>query len=276
MVVAPQYRTDVEAIVGTRWQQGADFWATEQGGLARGGPFSTLEAPALLVELGLDPSHEVLRGAADLLLGAWREDGRFKVSPSGAIYPCHTVNAVRVLTLLGHASDERVRRSFEHLLGTVHDDGGWRCRKFSYGRGPETEASNPGPTLAALDALRLAGLAASAPEGAVDLLLGHWESRLPLGPCHFGIGTLFLQVGYPFGGYNLFGYVHVLSSYERARRDPRFHEALAALQSRLVDGHVVVERVHRSLAQLEFCRKGRPSELATARYAEILARLDPA
>ncbi|KGN40810.1 prenyltransferase [Knoellia aerolata] len=276
MAVAPQHRADVEAILATRTHQGADFWATPEGGLAKGGPFSTLEAPALLVELGVEASHEVLRGAAELLLDAWREDGRFRLSPSGAIYPCHTINAVRVLSLLGHASDDRVRRSFQHLLGTLHDDGGWRCRKFSYGRGPETEFSNPGPTLAALDALRLAGLADSAPPGAVDLLLGHWETRRPLGPCHYGIGSLFMQVGYPFGGYNLFFYVHVLSSYERARDDPRFHEALSVLQSRLVDGRIVVERVHRSLAALEFCRKGEPSELATARYSEILSHLDGA
>ena len=68
----------------------------------------------------------------------------------------------------------------------------------------------------------------------------------------------------------------MLSSYEQARDDPRFHEALSVLQSRLVDGRIVVERVHRSLAALAFCRKGQPSELATARYSEILAHLDGA
>ena len=273
MAVAARYRSDVGAVLATRHDNGADFWATPDRRLSKGGPFSTVEAPALLTELGVDPSHEALRGAAELLLGSWREDGRFRVAPSGAIYPCHTINVARVLARLGHASDDRLQKTFEHLLGTLHDDGGWRCRKFSYGRGPETEFSNPGPTLAALDALRLAGLADSAPAGAVELLLGHWESRAPLGPCHFGIGTLFMQVEYPFGGYNLFSYVHVLSFYDRARPDPRFLAALAALQSTLVDDRVVVQRVHRRLAGLTFCRKGEPTELGTARYGEILANL---
>jgi hypothetical protein len=107
----------------------------------------------------------------------------------------------------------------------------------------------------------------------VEVLLGHWVSRKPLGPCHYGIGTLFLQVEYPFGSYNLFGYVHVLSFYDQARQDPRFREALAVLESKLVDGQVVVERMHRRLAGLTFCRKGEPSELGTARYREILANL---
>jgi len=273
MSVAPRYQADVEAIVAMRHVNGADFWATPDRHLSKGGPFSTLEAPALLMELGLDSSAPVLRGTAELLLSSWREDGRFRLSPSGAIYPCHTVNAVRVLSLLGYASDNRLRRSFDYLLGTLHDDGGWRCKKFSFGRGPETTVSNPGPTLAALDALRIAGRADSAPTGAVELLLGHWVTRKPLGPCHYGIGSQFLQVEYPFSTYNLFGYVHVLSHFAQARTDPRFREALAALESRLVDGRVVVERVHRKLADLSFCRKGEPTELGTARYQQILVNL---
>ena len=276
MDVAPQYQADAEAIVATRRDNGADYWAAPDRRLSKGGPFSTLEAPALLAELGVDPCEEVLFGAAGLLLSAWREDGRFRLSPSGAIYPCHTINAAWVLSLMGYASDDRLRHTFDHLLETLHDDGGWRCKKFSYGRGPETEFSNPGPTLAALDALRLAGLADSAPAGAVELLLNHWVSRAPLGPCHFGIGTLFLQVEYPFATYNVFRYVHVLSYYDQAKKDPRFRQAVAVLESKLVNGQVVVERVHRRLAGLTFCRRGQPSELATARYQQILANLaDP-
>jgi hypothetical protein len=273
MAVAPRYQPDVDTIMATRRDNGADFWATPDRRLSKGGPFSTVEAPALLIELGVDPAGDLLRGAAELLLSTWREDGRFRLSPSGAIYPCHTINAARVLSLLGYASDDRLRHTFDHLLGTLQDDGGWRCKKFSFGRGPETEFSNPGPTLAALDALRLAGLTDRAPAGAVELLLEHWVSRVPRGPCHYGIGTLFLQVEYPLVSYNLFSYVHVLSFYDQAKRDPRFREALAVLESTLVGGQIVVERVHRKLAGLAFCCKGEPSELGTARYQEVVSNL---
>jgi hypothetical protein len=67
---------------------------------------------------------------------------------------------------------------------------------------------------------------------AVDLLLEHWTTRAPLGPCHYGIGTLFLQVEYPFRTYNLFFWVYVLSFSPRARADPRFAEALATRRYR--------------------------------------------
>lgn len=82
-----------------------------------------------------------------------------------------------------------------------------------------------------------------------------------------------MQVEYPFRSYNLFNYVYVLSFYEKARVDQRFLEAFHALESKLVDGQIVVERAVPKLANLNFCKKGAPSELATRRYREILANL---
>ena len=110
-------------------------------------------------------------------------------------------------------------------------------------------------------------------DGAVDFLLSHWVSRAPLGPCHYGIGSLFLQVSYPLADYHLFSWVQVLSYYERARVDHRYAEALAALEAQLVDGQVVPGRVSRAFAGLQFCRNGEPSRLATLRYSELKARL---
>ncbi len=274
MPVPPRYQGDVDAILARRHDNGADHWATPDGRLIKGSPFTTLDCANLLVELGVAPDEPVLRETADLVWHAWRDDGRFRLAP-GAIYPCQTINAARTLSRLGYADDERLGRTFDHLLAARHRDGGWRCAKFSYGHGPETESSNPGPTLSALDAFRFRGPTSAGGEldSAVDLLLRHWQTRAPLGPCHYGIGTLFGQVAYPFGAYNLFFYVYVLSFYEAARRDPRFLDAYAALESRTVDGQVVVERPNPRLAGFAFCRRGEPSELATARYREIVANL---
>jgi hypothetical protein len=166
-------------------------------------------------------------------------------------------------------------KTFRHLLDIQHTDGGWRCNKFSFGRGPETEYSNPMPTLMALDAFRFCGHCdeEQALDRAVDFLLDHWTIRSPIGPCHYGIGTLFMQVEYPFRSYNLFYYVYVLSFYRRAREDRRFMAALKELEGKLAGGQVVVERVALKLAELSFCKKGEISPLATARYQEILKNL---
>ncbi|MFJ6001323.1 hypothetical protein [Arthrobacter sp. NPDC092385] len=272
----PADTSDIEAILARRHDNGADYWATPDGRISKGSLFTTLDCAVMLAELGMDPRGSVLSETAALIFSSQRKDGRFRISPQGAIYPCHTINATRALCHLGHAADPRLSAAFDHLWQTPYDDGGWRCRKFSYGRGPETNASNPGPTLAALDAFRLAGDTARA-EGlhaAVEFLLAHWTTRAPLGPCHFGIGSLFLQVSYPFASYNLFFYVHTLSFYATARKDPRFLEELAALEATMVDGRVVVQRSHPKLAGLNFCRPGEPSTAATARYLEIRRNLD--
>ncbi len=275
MEVTPESGSDVAAILARRSDNGADYWATPDGRLAKGGAFSTLGAARLLVELGVDPSDPVLVATTGLIWNAWREDGRFRLAPAGAIYPCQTAHAACTLAHLGHAGDSRLERTFDHLLSTQHSDCGWRCNKFSYGHGPETEFSNPGPTLIALDAFRFTGLAnhSATLNRAVEFLLSHWVSRAPLGPCHYGIGSLFLQVSYPLADYNLFSWVQVLSHYDRARSDPRFHEAVATLDAKLVNGQVVPERVNKTLTGLRFCRKGEASILATLRYREVRARL---
>ncbi len=276
MAVEERYKADVDAILSRRYDNGADYWTTLDKRLIKGSPFSMLECIMYLLELGMEPTEPLLEECAGIIFSAWREDGSFKVYPQGSVYPCHTANAVRVLCHMGYASDVRMQKTFQYLLHTQYTDGGWRCNKFSFGRGPETEYSNPLPTLMILDAFRFREDYNKEPalDRAVDFLLMHWTIRKPIGPCHYGIGTLFMQVEYPFRNYNLFVYVYILSFYNRAKQDPRFLEALKALESRLADGQIVVERVVPKLARFSFCRKGEPSSLATIRYYEILRNLD--
>jgi len=275
MAVEQQYISDVEAILSHRYDQGADLWTTPDKRLLKGAPFSALEASLFLLELGMAPTEPVLQGVAELFFDAWREDGRFKVYPKGSIFPCQTAHAADLLCRMGYASDPRLQTTFRHLLDIQHTDGGWCCEKYFFGRGPETEYSNPFPTLVALSAFRFSDYFNREPalDRAVDFLLEHWTIRKPIGPCHYGIGTLFMQVEYPFRGYNLFLYVYILSFYNRAKQDKRFLEALETMETKLVDGQIVVERVVPKLAGLSFCKKGQSSELATRRYHEILKSL---
>ena len=205
----------------------------------------------------------------------WKEDGRFKLYPQGSIYPCQTINAANTLCHMGYANDVRIKTTIQHLLNTQYPDGGWRCNKFLYGHGPETELSNPFPTLMALDAFHYTDYLNNEPalDKAVEFLLEHWKIKQPIGPCHYGIGTLFMQVEYPFRNYNLFVYVYVLSFYDKAKKDARFLEALDVLKSKTIDGQIVVERVVPKLQNLTFCKKGNPSTLATGRYNEIVNNL---
>lgn len=275
MTIEKQYIKDAEAIIAHRHDNGADYWTTPDKRLIKGAPFSTLESVLYLLELGMEPTELLLQEAAELIFSTWQEDGRFKLYPKGVIYPCHTVHAADVLCHLGYASDVRVQKTFQYLLDIQYTDGGWRCNKFSFGRGPETEYSNPLPTLTALSAFRFSDYLnkEQALDKAVDFLLEHWTIKKPIGPCHYGIGTLFMQVEYPFRNYNLFVYVYILSFYDRAKNDSRFLEALKTLEAKMVNGQIVVERIVPKLAGFSFCKKGEPSALGTTRYHEILRNL---
>jgi len=272
MAVRKEYRDDLELVLAKRGHNGDDFWTTPDNRWGKGSPFSTFDCILILTELGVPQRDPVLRGAAERILATQREDGRFRPAPKATIYPCHTANAARVLCRAGFARDRRLRATFDRLLDEIHDDGGWRCNTCRLGRAPETDVSNPGVTLAALDAFRFSPDRRDDRrlDRAVDTLLDHWNVRRPLGPCHFGIGSRFLQVEYPFLRYNLFFYVYVLSFFGRARDDARFGEALEMLRDRTQGGKMVVENPNRRLAKLAFCRRGEPSHAATKRWREIL------
>lgn len=268
---------DISAILARRHDNGGDYWASRDGKLYVGNPFSTLGALGMLHELGVPARHEAVQGGIALILDACREDGRIRLGPGAPLYPCYTAEAARVLCRFGKVRHAAVTRTIAHLLDAGHETGGWRCEFTRFGKGPETRCANPGATLYVLDLLRfLPAHRKGHPvaDRAVDSLLGHWDTRTPTGPCHWGMGTLFFQVEYPLLRYNLFYYTYVLSFYVRARRDPRFQEALALLDAtRDARGRVIVERPHRALTGLEFCRKGEPSTCATRRFCEIVKNL---
>jgi hypothetical protein len=270
-----KYKSDIKTIIAKRYSNGGDYWATADGRLTKGHPFSTLSAALTLAELGISHNNPILKASGKLILKSWRQDGRFRLAPSGTLYPCYTAGAARTLCRLGYANDTRLNKTLQHLLEIQHTDGGWRCKKFFFGKGPETEFSNPEATLGALDAFRYTKLLNKDKrlDKAVESLLRHWVTRKPIGPCHYGIGTLFMQVEYPFFRYNLFFYVYVLSFYNKAKRDKRFSEALTSLESKLENGKMIVENPHKKLAKFSFCEKGKPSDIATERYHQILENI---
>ncbi|MDD4096729.1 MAG: prenyltransferase, partial [Oscillospiraceae bacterium] len=91
MTVEERYSTDAEAILSHRHDNGADLWTTPDKRLIKGAPFSTIESVMYLLELGMEPEEPILKAVADLIFETWREDGRFRVYPTGVVYPCQTI-----------------------------------------------------------------------------------------------------------------------------------------------------------------------------------------
>lgn len=269
---------DIEALLARREDNGADYWATPDGRIYVGNPYSTLSCLGILHELQVGPEHEAVVGALNLVLAAGRRDGRIRLGPKTPMYPCYTAEAARMLCRFGLERDPVVERAVDYFMGSGEITGGWRCSFSRFGKGPETKKANPGATLYVLDVLRWWPELSDGKEPvvarAVESLLEHWDVREPTGPCHWGIGSTFLRVEYPFFRYNLFFWVYVLSHFPSARNDPRFQAALRALDDKVdEEGRIVVEAPHRNLKGLTFCARGEPSAQATGRYREILQRV---
>lgn len=275
MNIKELYKSDIEFIKLKQDHLGGDYWTTEDNRIGKGSPFSSRDIAIILSELGFTSKDDEIKGIATKIFSTWRSDGRFKISsPSGTIFPCHTITALRVLCNMGYSQDKRLKITFDHLLEIQHIDGGWRCNKTKIGKTADMDLSNPGVTLEALDAFRYTKHLNTNKklDHAIESLLSHWEIKKPLGPCHFGIGTLFMQTEYPFLRYNLFYYCHTLSFYNKARQDKRFKEAIAALDKKVVNGKLIIENPNRKLSKLGFCKKREASILATYRYKELKNR----
>jgi len=95
---------DIEIILARRRDNGADYWATPDGRVYVGSPFSTISSLGMLHELGLNRSHEAVRGALETILAAWREDGKIRLAPTAPLYPCYTAEAARMLGRYGTAT----------------------------------------------------------------------------------------------------------------------------------------------------------------------------
>ena len=175
MAIDSKYQDDVDIILSHRHDLGADYWTTLDKRLGKGSPFSCMDSALMLLELGMEATDPILEAVANLFFSVWRKDGRFKIIPSGGILPCHTAYAVSLMCRLGYVEDERIQTTLRYFLDTPWDDGGWRCNKFSFGRGPETEYSNPLPTLNVLDAFRYSAYLNNEPklDKALEFLLAH-------------------------------------------------------------------------------------------------------
>jgi hypothetical protein len=275
---ARRWTSEIQSIVDRERTNGGRFWSREDGNIHAPAGFSTLLVLNVLGELGATGrGHRVISGAVDLLFENQTDDGAFRYSPTSSEFPCITGQALAGLGRLGVAGDEGSEAGYRWLLDGQWSDGGWRCATVKLGRSPETDASNPGATLFVLDAFRFRHNTRKDETrlaGAVESLLRHWETRIPMGPCTFGIGSRFLKVEYPFWRYNLFYYVYVLSHYREARGDARFIDALEQLRAHTNDdGEVVIDTPPRAWQEYAFARRRQASALATARWQEIQGNL---
>ena len=116
MSLENNYISDIEEILSHRYDNGGDYWATLDKRLLKGAPFTTIESPLYLLELGVSADDPVMRGTANLIFSTWKEDGRFKIFPTGSVYPCQTAEAARTLCYMGYVKHRLTRAHREKQL----------------------------------------------------------------------------------------------------------------------------------------------------------------
>lgn len=265
-------KTEIERVLATTTRNGGRYWSRGDGNIHAPAGFSTIEVLATLGSLGAKAAdHPIVRAAIEFVL-SYRHDGAFRYAPRSSKLPCITASVLAALGRLGYR-EPGIETCYEGLLEAQQADGGWRCATVKLGKSLETDASNPGTTLYVLDAFLYRESSAKerkALDRGVAFLLDHWDSRRPLGPCAFGIGTTFMKAEFPMLRYNLLYYCHVLSKYARARRDKRFLAAAEQLRRKTRDGVLLNENPHKAWHEFSFARKGEPCAPATDAVAELL------
>lgn len=265
---------EIKNIISSSDINGGPYWSRADGDIHAPSGFSTIDVLNTLGELGVKAADSpVILKAIEFVFHYHDTDGYFKYSPKSTKLPCITARILSALGKLGYKKDPRAEESYQCLLRSQKNDGGWRCPTVKPGKSSATDSSNPGTTLYALDAFRFRNNSPEekkALDKAALFLLKHWETRSPLGPCEFGIGSRFLSIEYPFLRYNLFYYVYVLSKYKISLKDKRYKKALNTLMYKTQDNKVFPETPHRSWSNYSFAQPGVYSENATKRYLEIV------
>ena len=265
---------EIASILSTSEINGGKYWSRKDGNIHAPHGYSTIDVLNTLGEIGLKfDESKLIQDTIDFIFLYLDENGCFKYSPKSPRLPCITARILTAFGRLGYKNYPRIEKCYKYFLETQKEDGGWRCPTVKLGKSPQTDASNPGTTLYILDAFRFRLNSMSDIEKlnkGVLFLLKHWETRKPVGPCEFGIGSRFLSIEYPFLRYNLFYYIYVLSHYRIAQKDHRFIEAKTRLIEKSKNNRIFPETPHKSWSNFSFARKNKVSKIATKRFQEII------
>jgi hypothetical protein len=173
-----------------------------------------------------------------------------------------------------------VRRTVEHLVGLVRDNG-WPCAvspELGNWRGPgRKEDPCPFANLAMLKALAQDPQSrdGAAARAGAECLLGLWAASRERHPYIFYMGDDFRKLKAPFIWYDLLHVLDVLTQFPFLRHDPRLQEMVAVLAAKSSDrGRFTPESVWQAWSGWEFGQKKAPSRWLTLLALRILRRME--
>jgi hypothetical protein len=195
---------------------------------------------------------------------------------------CDAPTLLYALLSFGLSGNERVRRSVDHLVGLVEDNG-WRCTaaaELGAFKGPgKREDPCPIANVYALKALSLVPelLDSRATRAGAEMLLWHWGPQCERKIFLFGIGTFYRRLKYPFVWYDILHVVDVLSRFPFVHDDPRLEDLVTTITEQADEqGRYAAASMYRAWKGWSFADKKAPSPWLTFLVLRIQRRMGKA
>lgn len=215
----------------------------------------------LLADIGLTFRDIGLESLAEDIFRFQRQDGSFVIPPNVRDnYFCMSAILISSLARMGYHDDPRVDKYIRLALESQSPDGGWYCYYYGY------EADVESCPMDNMNLLMLLGQYQKYRKnprlnGAIDLLLDHWENRMNLHG--FGIGKRFGSLQYPAVKYGILRVLDVLSLFPYAVASRTFWSMLDFVKRKAVAGKYTAEITDDAYADFDFARKEKPSRWLT-------------
>jgi hypothetical protein len=225
-----------------------------------------------LADLGLTAADVKLKAEIDGFLKTQSAQGTFTTEYGmQPTYYCKSAILLSAIARLGYQRDPHIQKFNQLLLSSQRLDGGWYCNpNHNIGAVLQYEPSCPQDNL---NILLLLGQYEEYRQnarfnGAIDLLLNHWEMRgTGQQIVYFGVGRRYQSLDYPATRYGVLRVLDALSLFPYALRKASFHSMLEFVHHKAVEGKYNVET---PTLYTDLEPSGRPSRLLTF----IISRID--
>jgi len=193
-------------------------------------------------------------------------DGTFTIPPNVKDnYFCMSAILVSSLARMGYRDDPRLKKYIRAILSSQVIGGGWDCYNDGVGYMESCPMDN-------LNILMLLGQYEqyrnnSGLNGAIDLLLEHWEGRAHL--YGFGVGKRFMSLSYPAVKYGILRVLDVLSLFPYAVNRRGFQSMLEFVHQKASGGKYYAESKAESYAEFDFGQQQEPSRWLTFLISRI-------
>jgi hypothetical protein len=218
-----------------------------------------------LADMGLTASDLNLRQEIDQFLDSQSEKGTY-ITELGMEpgYYCKSAILLSSIIRMGYQDDPHIKKYIHLFTNSQRLDGGWYCNpNHNTGNYYQNEPSCPQDNMNILLILGQYYKYKNDPafNGAIDLLLNHWEMKnMGVQIVYFGVGKRYQSLKYPATRYGIIRVLDSISLFPYSFKKSNFHNMLDFVTRKSVDGKYFVESPS-PYTNLE--PKGEPNRLLT-------------